>query len=334
MNLTLSSPAVLWLLPLVVLPFIVAAQAPQSYPSLANIEADTVSVAIDWVLKLAGAIAIVGLLLGLGGLHRKGFSIEKAGDGAHIVLLIDRSSSMDNSFAGRPPTGEEESKSAAARRLLKAFVQARAHDLIGVAAFSTSPMHVLPLTDHKGAVLAAVEAMDRPGLAFTNVGRGLALALDMYEADPSLASRAILLVSDGAAVIDRKVQEKLRAAFAKRHVNLYWLFLRTQGTRGISYAPAADEIDTPQALPERHLDKFFKSLAIPYKSFEAENPEAVAQAIEEIAELETSPITYVERVPQLDLSGYAFAFSAVALVMLLAAKLTEVPLASANGATR
>jgi mxaC protein len=326
MDLALHTPWVLALLPLALLPLLLSAQRAQSYPSIEGIEADPLSVALDWMLRIVGSIAIVALILGIGGLHRLGRTIEKSGEGAHIVLLIDRSSSMDNTFAGRAPEGGEESKSAAARRLLKDFIVHRDHDLVGVAAFSTSPMHVLPMTEHKDAVLAAVDAMDRPGLAFTNVGRGLALALDMQEADPSPAARVIVLVSDGAAVIDRKVQEKLRAAFARRPINLYWLFLRTAGTPGISTVPAPGEEDTPQAMPERHLDKFFKSLGIDYRAFEAENPEAIALAIAEIGKLERSPITYLERIPHEDLKSRAFAVAAAALLVLLAAKLAEVRL--------
>lgn len=330
MNLALQTPWVLALLPLALLPLLLSAQRAQSYPSIEGIEADPLSVALDWMLRIVGSIAIAALILGIGGLHRLGRTIEKSGEGAHIVLLIDRSSSMDNTFAGRAPEGGEESKSAAARRLLKDFILHRDHDLVGVAAFSTSPMHVLPMTEHKEAVLAAVDAMDRPGLAFTNVGRGLALALDMQEADPSPAARVIVLVSDGAAVIDRKVQEKLRAAFARRPINLYWLFLRTAGTPGISTVPAPGEEDTPQAMPERHLDKFFKSLGIDYRAFEAENPEAVALAIAEIGKLERSPITYLERIPHEDLKSRAFAVAAAALLVLLAAKLAEVRLVPAS----
>ncbi|MBN8911764.1 MAG: VWA domain-containing protein [Rhizobiales bacterium] len=326
MNLALATPMVLVLLPLALLPLLLSSQRTQSYPSVEGIETDPLSVALDWLLRIAGVVAIAALILGIGGLHRLGRTIEKTGEGAHIVLLVDRSSSMDNTFAGRAPEGGEESKSAAARRLLKDFILHRDHDLVGVAAFSTSPMHVLPMTEHKGAVMAAVDAMDRPGLAFTNVGRGLALALDMQEADTSPAARVIVLISDGAAVIDRKVQEQLRAAFARRPINLYWLFLRTEGTPGISTVPAPDEQDTPQAMPERHLDKFFKSLGISYRAFEAENPQAVADAIAEIGKLERSPITYFERIPHEDLKARAFAVAIAAMLVLLAAKLAEVRL--------
>ncbi len=69
--------------------------------------------------RVAGVIAILGLILGLGGVQRLGQTIERLGEGAHIVLLIDRSSSMDNTFAGSEPTEGEASKSANARRLLQ-----------------------------------------------------------------------------------------------------------------------------------------------------------------------------------------------------------------------
>jgi mxaC protein len=331
MTLALANPEVLYLLPIALLPLLAGVLARQGYPSLAGVGHDKVSSLTDAGLKAVGVAAILSTILAVGGLHRRGDVIERTGEGAHIVLLIDRSASMDNSFAGRPPSGEEQSKSGAARRLLKDFIRERAHDFVGVAAFSTAPMHVLPLTDHKDAVMAAVDAMDRPGLAFTNVGRGLALALDMHETSPPTASRAILLVSDGAAVIDRKVQEKIRAAFAKRPINLYWLFLRTEGSKGIYDVPGPDEPDTPQALPERHLDKFFKSLKIPYRSFEAENPQAVAEAIAEIGRLEKKPITYLERVPQKDLSPFAYAAALFCVLLLLVAKAIEVPLVPDSG---
>jgi mxaC protein len=122
----------------------------------------------------------------------------------------------------------------------------------------------------------------------------------------------------------------LRAAFARRPINLYWLFLRTAGTPGISTVPAPGELDTPQAMPERHLDKFFKSLGITYRAFEAENPKAVADAIAEIGKLERSPITYFERVPHEDLTGRVLAVALAAILVLLAAKLAEARLVPAT----
>ena len=343
MNLAVTYPLVLLLLPLAVLPLIATAQDVEGYPSLRAAKADPLSVAVDIALRLLGAIAIAALVLGLAGLHRLGQSIERLGEGANIVLLFDRSASMNDTFAGQAPTKSgEESKSAAARRFLKQFVASREHDRFGVAAFSTSPMFILPLSDHKEATLGAIDAIEQPGLALTNVGKGLAMALSMHDADilstqgddSGLASRAIVLVSDGAAVIDRKMQQRLEATFLKRPVNLYWIFLRTQGARGIFDKPKQGDTDTPFAMPERHLNIFFENLKIPYKAFEVENPAAVGEAVAAIDKLERRPMRYEERIPQKDLSGVAYGVAAVSLLFLIIAKLAEVKLSGSGAARR
>lgn len=320
--LSVDHPLVLALLALALLPFIATPLSRQPIPALVIAPPDTPSRLVGIAIRAAGAVAIAGLVLGLSGLHRREQMIEREGTGAHVVLLLDRSNSMDNSFADRAPTGDQESKSAAAKRLLSDFIARRPNDRIGVAAFSTSPMPVLPLTDHHEAVKAAIAAIDRPGLAFTDVGRGLALALSYFDGDTNEASRAVVLVSDGAAVIDRKVQEALRDVVARTPVHLYWLFLRTRGTRGIFDIPPPGE-DTPQANPERHLHLFLQSLGVPYRAFEAGSPQAVQQAIAEIDRQETRPIRYAERVPRQELSRGAYALAGLALVLLILAKLAE-----------
>lgn len=197
---TFMSPLWLVLLPLALLPFFVGTQQEQSYPSFYDVPEDALSRVAEWILRGAGVLAIAGLIVGNAGIALKEQSIERIGEGAHIVLLIDRSSSMDNTFAGQQASGSEESKSAAARRLLKDFVGKREHDRFGIAAFSTAPMVVLPLTDHKNILFSAIDAMDRPGLAFTDVGRGLSMALHMQAQDTSHAVRALDDVGQVGAV--------------------------------------------------------------------------------------------------------------------------------------
>lgn len=335
MTLAFTHPYGLLLLPLALLPLFAGVQDAEPYPSLQTVQSDPLSGAVDLALRLLGSLAIVALVLGLAGLHRLGQSIERTGEGANIVLLFDRSASMNDTFAGDAPTTTgDESKSAAARRFLKEFVTTREHDRFGIAAFSTAPMFVLPLSDHRDATLGAIDAIEQPGLALTHVGKGLAMALSMHEsdilstqgADGGMSSRAIVLVSDGAAVIDRKVQQKLEAAFLKRPVNLYWIFLRTEGARGIFDAPGPNDMDTPRAMPERHLHLFFENLKSPYKAFEVENPAALGEAVATIDKLERRPMRYRERIPQKDLSGVAYAVAALSLFILTLAKLAEVRL--------
>ncbi|WP_428030217.1 VWA domain-containing protein [Ancylobacter sp.] len=323
-------PLVLWLLLLALLPLAASAFRRRGIPSTRLIPPDTLSRVVAVGLRLTGAVAMAALVLGIAGVHRREQSVEREGTGAHLVLLLDRSSSMDNSFADRAPTGDQESKSSAAKRLLAEFVARRPHDRIAVAAFSTSPMPVLPLTDHHGVVDAAIDAIDRPGLAFTDVGRGLALAFSYFADDTAEASRAVLLVSDGAALIDRRVQDALRDAAARTPVHLYWLFLRSRGSKGIYDVPPSGE-DTAQSNPERHLHLFLQSLGVPYRAFEATSPQAVAEAITEIDRQETRPIRYVERIPRRDLAHPTFVLAGLAVALLLAAKLAERQLRPAAG---
>ena len=165
-------------------------------------------------------------------------------------------------------------------------------------------MLVTPISDHIGATEAAIDAIDRPGLDYTNIARGLAMALSMFKTSQADLSRAVLLISDGAGVIDPKLRDDLKAEFRKTNVSLYWLFLRTQGSRGISDQPAGDD-ESPQAAPERHLDLFFKSLGVPYQAFEAEGVEATEEALKQIDRLERHPVRYVEKLPRTDLSAWA-----------------------------
>lgn len=324
-----ASPLALLFLPLALAPFAFSALRPAKLASLDAAPPDAVSSLVAFCLRAASVIAIGATALAAASPYREGRIVHRTGEGAEVAILIDRSASMNETFAGRQPSGEEESKAAAAKHILDGFIGRRAHDLFGVAAFSTSPMLVMPMTDHREAVRAAIAAIDRPGLGYTNIGRGLAMALSMFGAGGEARSRVILLVSDGAAVIDPRIQDELRADFRKLEPNLYWLFLRTAGAKGISDRPEAGE-DTPQAMPERHLDLFFKSLRIDYRAFEAEGPAAVEEAIGEIDRLERHPIRYAERIPREDLTGLSLAVAAVATLLLLAAKCAETGLKEAQ----
>ncbi|PNG25287.1 vWA domain-containing protein [Methylocella silvestris] len=325
MSLSFADPQLLWLTPLAALPLLGGVLRRSAFPSLASVPVDGLSRLISLALTFTAVATIGSTALALAGPRRGGELVEKIGDGAETALLIDRSGSMNETFAGRPPEGGEESKANAARRVLQDYVRRRQHDRFGVVGFSTSPIRMLPLTDKMDAVLGAVAAIDRPGLDYTDIGRGLATALSLLSEDAGQSSRVLLLVSDGAAVIDPKVQQTLRTTFARTRVNLYWLFLRTANSTGISDTPKPGE-DTPQAMPERHLDIFFKSLKIPYKAFEVENPGAVEAAVAEIGRLETHPIVYRERLPTEDLTGFFAALALLSSLALVAAKIFEAGL--------
>ncbi len=323
-HLTVMRPMWLCLLLLGLLPWLRSAHLTSVWPWLGTVPADRHSSVLDVVLRLLASAALAAFALAGAGLLRGGEVIERISRGAHIVMVIDRSSSMNETFAGLTPSGQEESKAAAAKYLLKDFVARRAHDRIGVVAFSTAPIFILPLTDHQAAVRAAIDPIDLPGLAYTDVARGVAMALSMFDDGDALASRVVVLVSDGAAVIDRHVQDRLRSEITAHPLHLYWLFLRTANGPGIFDQPGGDVADTPQEMPERHLNLYFSSLGIPYRAFEAADAESLAHAIDEIDRTESAPITYNEVVPQHDLAARMFALAALSTALLGAAKLCEV----------
>ncbi|MFZ0496487.1 MAG: vWA domain-containing protein [Methylocella sp.] len=320
MNLSADHPVLLWLLLFAFLPLLTHGQKPSSYPWLAIIPKDRLSTGIDIVLRSLAVAGIVALVLGIAGLHRNRADVERVGQGAHIVLLLDRSVSMDQTFANRTPAGQEESKTSAAVRLVKAFFSERPHDQFAVVAFSTSPILAMPMTAKRPPITAALDAMKRPALAHTDIGRGLGLALAQFKTDLSNAARVILFVSDGAGVIDRLVQEQIRADVLKFNVHLYYLYLRTEGDPGLFEANAVPDKDAPAAL-----NRFFEDLRISYRAFEAENPEAIRAAVDTINRLETSPVSYLEQIPRRDYSSYAYAVAWIALVLILASRFAERP---------
>lgn len=325
MTLAFDRPALLWLAPLALLPFASIGQKASAYPSLAIAPRDALSFTVDALLRLLAAVAIAALVLGLADPYRKRVEIERVGEGAHIVLLLDRSVSMDQTFANRLPTEHEESKTAASVRLVKALFAARPHDQFAVVAFSTSPILAMPMTAKREPIMAALDAMNRPALAHTDIGRGLGLALASFKTDFDLATKVILFVSDGAGVIDRLEQETIRSDALKLGVHLYYLYLRTEGDPGLFEVNALPDKDAPAAL-----DRFFQSLGVSYRAFEADNPEAIKTAVETIDRLEANPVRYSELTPRRDYGASAYAVACAALLILLAARLAERRLGDAQ----
>lgn len=320
-------PLVLLALPLALLPVLRRWLAASDLPRLDLRPGDGGSALIDKGIPAAGGLAVAALVVGLAAPFLGGGTALRYGLGTNLVLLIDRSSSMDETFAGRAPSGGEESKSAAARRILLEFIAQRPDDRIGVAAFSTAPMQVLQLTHSRSATRAAIGALEERGLSQTDVGRGLAMALGMMDDATVSGSRAVLMVSDGAGVIAPEVQELLHRLAARQRVNLYWLYLRSEGAKSLFEAPAPGEADSPQLRPERHLHLFLQRMGLPYRAFEAESPDAVSDAVAEIGALEARPIVTEIPLPRRPLAWLAYSVATLAALGLAAARWLERPYA-------
>lgn len=304
------------------LPWLRRGQQRLAYSSLAMIPADPLSVWVDRGLRFAGVAAVLSLVLGMAGPYLREQWVERIGTGAHIVLLLDRSSSMNENFTGRYLGARAgESKSAMARKLLSGFVARREHDLFAMVAFAAAPVYVLPLTQDRDAVQAAIAAAGGRGYGVTHIAPGLAMALDFFTGKPVTGSRIILLVSDGAARIDEETRDRLRQAFQETQSTLYWIYLRNPRSAPLAEKPANPNEST---TPEYFLHQYFQELGVPYRAFEADNPEAMQRAIAEVERLENLPLRYPEKLPRRDISGGCYGLALLFLGCVIAGKTLEV----------
>jgi mxaC protein len=328
MNYMVASPGVLWLLLLTPLPWFVSALQPAPFPSLDDVPRDALSSWIGFLIKATASLAIASAVIALAQPYRLAQEVKLLANGAHVVIVFDRSRSMDFTLNDEQSGSNQDSKTRMATRLLTDFVNKSPHYQFGVVAYSSAPVFVLPISAHREAVKAAIMAQNRPGIEGTNVGLGLKLALAMIANDPDATSPVVLLVSDGeyggAGFFQLDLQDYLRKTFQKEHAHLYWLFLRThKGNENIFAPPPKGEEDTPHTKPERHMDLFFKTLGVTYRVFWADSPHAIEDAITDINRLETRPVTYYEQIPRKDVTPVFYSVAAAACFLLILAKLAE-----------
>ena len=322
LNCGFSEPWALLLAASAALPWFRRGREPLAYSSLSLIPDDPLSVWVDRLLRVAGMAVVLCLAGGITGPYLREQWVGRMGTGAHIVLLLDRSSSMNENFTGRYLGARAgESKSAVARQLLSEFVARREHDLFAMVAFSAAPVYVLPLTQDRAAVQAAIAVAGARGHGVTNIAPGLAMALDFFTGKPVTGSRIILLVSDGAARIDEETRDRLRQWFQKTGSILYWIYLRNPKSAPLSVKPANRNEST---TPEYFLHQYFQELGVSYRAFEADNPEAMQHAIAEVEQLENLPLHYLEKLPKRDSSGEFYGTALFFVLLLIAGKAVEI----------
>lgn len=318
------NPWALFLLPLAILPLLLERTHSRTYSWLQMLPSDPLSNLVGLLLKILAMIALLFIVLGIAGPHSAPRFIEKEGIGAQLALVLDRSASMDDPFSGGVSQGRiGETKSVAASRLMTQFVKERENDMFGMITFSNSAMYVLPLTQNREAILAAIRATSGSALFQTNIGSGLTSAAGLFNKVPDSGSRAIILISDGAGRMDADTQQKIRDWLDKLHVTLYWIVLRQPGGISIfdeNYKPPED-----QALPaEIELNEFFKTLRTPYQAYEADDPASLAAAIEDINSKEKKPIQYLEKIPGQEFARHCYLLAALMIGLLLGVKYLEV----------
>ncbi len=322
-----SHPWLLWLLPLAILPLLLQRAHAKHYSWVDMLPKDPLSDLIGLILKILAVLTLVFIILGLAAPHTTETKIERIGVGAQIALVLDRSASMDDPFSGTTnATGNTtvgETKSVAAARLITEFVKSRQQDMFGMITFSNSAMYVLPLSENKKAVIAAVQATGGNALFQTNIGSGLTSSAALFDKIPDSGSRAVILLSDGAGRVDANTQQKIKDWFDRMHISLYWIVLRQPGGLSI-FDPNFKPVEDQPLPPEIELHEFFKTLKTPFKAYEAEDPKSLQLAMNDINNREKKPIKYFEKIPGHDYSNVCFIIAALMIALLLGVKHLEV----------
>ena len=321
MNLGFAHPFVLLLLPLAVLPLLLRARDALPTPWLHSLPADRLSEWLDRGLVASGVTLIALLILAWSGPYVPEASFKRIGHGAEIVLLLDRSRSMDQSFGPLTNTlhaGDDhhfEIKAAVAKQLIANFAASRSSDVFSMISFSNIPIRTLDFTQKQEAVQSAILASNiGRGLADTDIGLALEAAGQRFNERTYSGSRIVMLVSDGGGQIDPDLRKILTQLYRRNHISLYWIYIRSY------YSPPLTgtlDTDNEDAIPERFLNKFFTGMGVPYHAYEATSAEAMKAAIDDVGRVEAQPIELNDVLPRQDLSPPLYAM-AVLLAFLLA----------------
>jgi mxaC protein len=305
-----------------------ASAIPYSWRGL--LPSDPSSLGLDRVLRAIGSLTLVSLVLAASGLHRSAYEVARVGQGAHMVLLVDRSTSMDQPF-GRMTAADiaasnvQPSKGEVARELLSTFVAQRQNDRFGMVVFSTFPIPVLRPTDRHDVVHASIMAGNvGRGLAETDIGAGLEQALEYFEGQPYTGARIVVLVSDGAGEISQTPRLRIAHRMQRLRASLYWIYIRSErGPELFASLGPAGGTATPEMTPELALHAFFSRMGSPYRAYTAESPEDLERAIADVSRLQNLPVRYQETVARRDFTTACLAAALAGLVLLAAARLSE-----------
>jgi len=319
---TLLQPWALLLVPVVLAPFIFKSHQGQLYSWLEIAPQDRVSDIANWIVKTIIALILLSMVLALASPQGASKKEQKVGKGAQTVFVIDRSVSMDHPFAGQSTSGRAaEIKSAAARRLITDFIDSRPDDMMGVVGFTNSALYGMKITTNRDAIHAAINAATGPALNQTNIGAGMTQAVNLFDSIQSSGSRTVILLSDGAGKLSPRVKRKISEYFVGKKLSLYWIVLREPDDISIFTKNSYPDGNLPDSIA---LDRYFKSLNIKYKAFEADNPTALQSALQYIDSKEKNRIQYQVNIPGRDYSKDLIVLALVLSLLILIIKNLKV----------
>jgi mxaC protein len=310
------NPWAFLLLPIVLIPFVLKSHQGKMYTWLEMMPEDIFSDRVNLAVKAITSLLLMSIVIALASPRGSDEKIQRVGKGAQTVMVIDRSVSMDHPFAGDSSGHAAEIKSATARRLITQFIDSRPDDMMGVVGFTNSALYGIKITTNRDAIHAAIDAATSPSLNQTNIGSGLTEGVGLFDKIESSGSRAIILLSDGAGKLSPRVKFLLSERLKSRKLSIYWIVLREPGDASIFSKMIYSEERVPNSIA---LHKYFQSLNLKYKAYEADNPETLQSAIQDIDAREKKAIKYSETIAGYDYSKVfiilALLFSVIILII-------------------
>lgn len=318
----------LLLLPLAALPLLRRRRDTLRFATVGWLPADPWGRAAGLLWRALACGAIASVVLGLAGPGRSGTQVLRTGTGAEVLILMDRSSSMDANLmqrdvkSGGQINASRPTKNQVVRELLADFVGRRPDDRFALMTFSTSAMLVAPFTQDHATVLAGLKATAvGRGLPDTLLGRALLSAIDQFEHRRYNGSRVVVIVSDGGAQLDDEQRRRIAAGLARQRIGLYWIYIRSGPNSPDLSQPVSGTLDSED---EAALHAFFKALATPYHLFQTDDPQALASAIAEIDRQQNYPLIDLQQVPRLDYGPGCFFAALLCCLGLLACRALQL----------
>lgn len=320
-----SNPYLLYLLPLAILPWLCRNNEKQIVWQ-ALLPQDSISSLIGLSLRLLASMVLASLIMALAEPHIPEHTVQRSGQGAEVIILLDRSRSMDQPFARQhrfrlsTKMNFKESKRSVARYYLTEFVNSRPDDRFGYVLFSEQATAILPLTYSKETTLATIEAggLGR-GLTKTDIAVALKQAGKMFDDETYRGARIVLLISDGGQLLSTDQEQQISQLLRENNLSLYWIYLRS--VSGMTLDEKPGESVLWQGAPERQLHNFFKTLTIPYRAFEAGSLEEFSEAMATIDQQHYQTLILEQRMPRQSLADYFLWIALLSLLPLTASQL-------------
>ena len=305
-----STPWVLALLPLAFLPLFRRQRDSIRLPSLVWLPDDTLGPNLNRTGIVAATLCLASLIIALASPGQSQSVVERVGRGAELSILMDRSASMDASIVRRVlKPGEQarpsESKNEVVTQALSWLVEQRPDNRYALTLFNVSAIPVAPFSDDEGLIMSGIKATSfGRGPNKTNMGLALVRSIEQFDKRSYTGSRAILLVSDGGARLDESTQQIIRDGLVRNNISLYFIYIQSSANSPDleTVGPDADDV-----VEEIALHHFFQQLGTDYRVYQANDGESMQEAVDQIDQQHNLPLTYLQKIPRVDLSQWFYA---------------------------